>query len=192
MVTWPHFGHLIKGSCLGVSYTKPAACLVWFPYIFCWWRHVFYLSRDKKLKNIIFPFITIFYNFALKIETSWAKKVVKPILETWNAVNDVTVYVWFIRSLIKIFGKTIWPRKCQVTSSRCEEVILLKFHLQIWEEWPIWSRRCYQNQTVPGSVPTRRSAGLRDPTSLRRSRWPSCRKCKNAVMNIRKVRLSPP
>ena len=28
------------------------------------------------------------YNFALKIETSWAKEAVKPILETWKA-NDV-------------------------------------------------------------------------------------------------------
>ena len=39
--------------------------------------------------------MTTFYNFTLKIETSWAKKVVKSILETWN-VNDVIVYVWFI------------------------------------------------------------------------------------------------
>ena len=36
-----------------------------------------------------------FYNFTLKIETSWAKKAVKSILETWN-VNDVIVHVWFI------------------------------------------------------------------------------------------------
>ena len=39
--------------------------------------------------------MTTFYNFNLKIETSWAKMVVKSILETWN-VNDVTVYVWLI------------------------------------------------------------------------------------------------
>ena len=38
--------------------------------------------------------MTIFYNFALKIETNWSKKVVKLILETWNA-NDVITYVWF-------------------------------------------------------------------------------------------------
>ena len=31
-------------------------------------------------------------NFALEIETCWAKKVVKSILETWNA-NDGIVYV---------------------------------------------------------------------------------------------------
>ena len=36
--------------------------------------------------------MTTFCNFTLKIETSWAKKVVKPILKTWNA-NDVIVYV---------------------------------------------------------------------------------------------------
>ena len=44
--------------------------------------------------------MTNFYNFTLKIETSWAKKVVKSILETWD-VNDVTVYVWFIYFWIK-------------------------------------------------------------------------------------------
>ena len=38
--------------------------------------------------------------FALKIEISWAKKDVKPGLETWN-VNDVIVYVWYIYSQIK-------------------------------------------------------------------------------------------
>ena len=36
--------------------------------------------------------MTTFYNFALKIETSWAKKVVKAILENWNATNDDIVY----------------------------------------------------------------------------------------------------
>ena len=42
-----------------------------------------------------------FYNFALKIETSRSKKVVKPILETWNAAN-VILWVWLIHFLIKI------------------------------------------------------------------------------------------
>ena len=41
-----------------------------------------------------------FYNFTLKIETSWAKKAVKFILETWN-VNDVIAYVWFIHFRVK-------------------------------------------------------------------------------------------
>ena len=44
--------------------------------------------------------MTTFYNFSLKIETSCAKKVVKPILETSNA-NDVIVYVGFIYFWIK-------------------------------------------------------------------------------------------
>ena len=35
--------------------------------------------------------MTNFYNFALKIETNLAKKVVKLILETWNVANDVIV-----------------------------------------------------------------------------------------------------
>ena len=34
------------------------------------------------------------------------------------------------------------------------------------EKWPSGSRHCNQNWKVPGSNPTRRSARLRDPTSL--------------------------
>ena len=44
--------------------------------------------------------MTTFYNFTLKIDTSWAIKVVQSILETWN-VNDVIVYVCFIYFRIK-------------------------------------------------------------------------------------------
>ena len=40
--------------------------------------------------------MTTFYNFTPKIETSRAKKVTKSILENWNDVNDVIVYVLFI------------------------------------------------------------------------------------------------
>ena len=47
--------------------------------------------------------MTTFYNFALIIETNWAKKVVKSILETENGANDVIEYVWFIYSLRKYF-----------------------------------------------------------------------------------------
>ena len=39
----------------------------------------------KTKKKEFLPGLTNFYNFALKIETSSAKKIVKPILETWNA-----------------------------------------------------------------------------------------------------------
>ena len=45
--------------------------------------------------------MTTFYNFVLKIKTSWAKKVAKPILETLNLPNDVAVCAWFIHSLLK-------------------------------------------------------------------------------------------
>ena len=45
-VTWLYFGHLLRESCLEVSYIKSAACLVWCPYIVCWWRHVLYFSYD--------------------------------------------------------------------------------------------------------------------------------------------------
>ena len=45
-------------------------------------------------------------------------------------------------------------------------------------EWPSGLRRCSKNRKVPGSITTRRSAGPRDPTSLRGSRRPPGRKCK--------------
>ena len=62
---------------------------------------MYILGRSaQKLKNHIFALMTTFYDFALKIETSWAKMDVKPSLETWN-VNDVIVYVWYIYSQIK-------------------------------------------------------------------------------------------
>ena len=37
--------------------------------------------------------MTTFYNSSLKIETGWAKKVIRLILETWNA-NGVIVYMF--------------------------------------------------------------------------------------------------
>ena len=54
--------------------------------------------------------MTTFYNFTFKIETSWAKKVVKPILETWNR-NDDIVYVWFIYFRIKKFKNMLCKKE---------------------------------------------------------------------------------
>ena len=55
-------------------------------------------KRVRKLKNMTFlHFMTIFHNFAFKIETGRAKRVVKPILGTRN-VNDVCMHVGFIHS----------------------------------------------------------------------------------------------
>ena len=65
----------------------------------------FWEELPKNWENLpknwktFFPLMNTFYNFALKRETSWAKKVVKSILETWNAT--VIVYVWIIYSRIK-------------------------------------------------------------------------------------------
>ena len=47
-VIWPYIGHLIKGSCLGASYTKLPPCLVWYRCIFCRLRYISYLSPDPK------------------------------------------------------------------------------------------------------------------------------------------------
>ena len=49
-------------------------------------------------------------------------------------------------------------------------------------EWSSWLRCCNKNWKVSGSNPTRSSAGLRNPTSLQNSWWPSgqnCRKCRD-------------
>lgn len=40
-------------------------------------------------------------------------------------------------------------------------------------EWPSRLKRCNENRKIPGSDSTRRPAGIRNPTSLRGSRWPS-------------------
>ena len=59
-----------------------------------------YFDKCPEIQVTYFPIMTTFYKFLLKIETSCAKKVLKSILEIWNA-NDVTVYVGFIYSWIK-------------------------------------------------------------------------------------------
>ena len=58
-------------------------------------------------------------------------------------------------------------------------------------EWPSGLRLCNKNRKVPGSKLARCLAGLRDPTSLQGSRWPSGRMWTKAVINIGLVRLSP-
>ena len=55
-------------------------------------------TKSFEITKHIFPLIFTFCNITLRIETSWAKKVVKSILETWN-VNDVIVMF-----LLFIFG----------------------------------------------------------------------------------------
>ena len=45
---------------------------------------MYILRRSAKKNKHIFTLMTTFYNFTLKIESSWAKKVIKSILETWN------------------------------------------------------------------------------------------------------------
>ena len=59
------------------------------------WRNCKNVHFEKKCIHT-FPLITTFYNFTLKIETSWARKVVKLVFETWN-VNEIIVYVWFVK-----------------------------------------------------------------------------------------------
>lgn len=58
------------------------------------------------------------------------------------------------------------------------------FNLALHGEWPSGLRLCNQNQKVLASNPTRRAAGVRDPTLLCGSRWPSGPIFKNIVINI--------
>ena len=62
---------------------------------------------------------------------------------------------------------------------------------QVWGEWPCGLRHCDKNWKVPGTNPTRNLAGLRDPTLLHGSWWPSVWNSSNTVINIRLVRLCP-
>ena len=62
--------------------------------------YIFRRRSHKLWKKFIFPLMTTFYNFTFKVDTSWAKKVLNPIFETWKN-KDVIVYVWFIYSRIK-------------------------------------------------------------------------------------------
>ena len=64
-------------------------------------KNVLFEKNCPKIKKRIFPLMTPFCNVTLKLETSWVKNVVKPILDTWNVI-DVIVYVWFISSWKKI------------------------------------------------------------------------------------------
>ena len=43
-------------KCLGASYTNSAPCIVWYLYIFCRCRYVFYLSRDP-IKPLIWELL---------------------------------------------------------------------------------------------------------------------------------------
>ena len=70
--------------------------------------------------------MTTFYDFALKIETSWAKMDVKPDLETWR-VNDAIVYVWYIYSQIKKKVKT-WNIKRN--NSKCSKLTIYNKNLK--------------------------------------------------------------
>ena len=63
-----------------------------------------------KLKKAFWNFMTTFHNFALNIETSWASRLVQPILETrnvnvcvvWNANVCMSVYVKYLFRFSKI------------------------------------------------------------------------------------------
>ena len=91
-------------------------------------RMYVFVKNCLKVKNMLFfHLVTTLYNFALKIETSWAKRARKPILETWNA-NDVTVYVWFIHSLTKSFKNM----QCKKYHSKCPKSTIKNKNILNW------------------------------------------------------------
>ena len=63
--------------------------------------------------------MAIFHNFAIKIKTSLAKRVMKPILETRMLMRmlmgDVNTYAWFIHSRIKVFTKMQYKKENKCT-----------------------------------------------------------------------------
>lgn len=56
--------------------------------------------------------MTTFYNFAVKIETSWGKRVVKPILKTRNP--NIIMYNYFIYSQRIILNVQSYNKKAKI------------------------------------------------------------------------------
>ena len=51
-------------------------------------KNVNFKKKGAKDKNVtILLFMTTFHNFAFRIETGWAPRVVKPILKIRNVIN---------------------------------------------------------------------------------------------------------
>ena len=70
----PHVGHLIKGSCLGASYTKSAPCLVWCRYIFC--RLTMYFTFHVTPQNHSFEMPYIFMGEIISQHVTTLKSLV--------------------------------------------------------------------------------------------------------------------
>ena len=91
------------------------------------WKVNILRKSTQKLKKKFLPGLTNFYNFALKIKTSLAKKIVKLILETWNA-KHVIVYVLFIRFQTKKILPTCNVKK---NNSKCGKFTIKTKIIQI-------------------------------------------------------------
>ena len=79
--------------------------------------------------------------------------------------------------------------KCLPGYSSKNKLMYKTLRISQREEWSSGLRLCNKNCKVPISKPARRSARLRDPTSLGGSRLPSGWICINAVINIELVRF---
>ena len=111
-----------------------------------------------------------------------------------SCVHNMQFNIFFIFFSIKCFFCCSWLlfekiRACFTFKSNLNmknlkgnAQFIFLCNLYFWGEWPSGLRRFYQNRKVPGSKPTRRSARLRDPTSLRGSQGPSGQTCKNRVI----------
>ena len=57
-------------------------------------KNVNFEKKSLKLKSVLYLlFTTVLDNYAFKIETSWAERVVKLLPETGNN-NDLSIHVW--------------------------------------------------------------------------------------------------
>ena len=71
-VVWPQVGYLIKGSCLGASYTKSPPCPVWYRCSTWRWRYVFYLSLNHT--RPLRPDVMNIYGWELLAACHYPKK----------------------------------------------------------------------------------------------------------------------
>ena len=78
-----------------------------------------------------------------------------------NSQENICARVSFL--IITLLKKGLWHRCFLVNFAK---FLRTPFKTE-WGEWPSGLRRYNKNRKVPGSKPTRRSAGLWYPTSLR-------------------------
>ena len=79
-------------------------------------------------------------------------------------LKNMHLFSQFLKQALNVYSTMARTYPCNLSLKTVTSTIQLH---NSWGELPSGLRHCSKNQKVPGSKPTRCSAGLRDPTSLR-------------------------